>query len=180
MPNEPATVKALEAWTDKDNIRMFEKFKVLSKDELVSRYNIWVEMYNTVLTIEANTLYELVDADVLPAGYKYEKLLAKNLKMLLELQKSGGVNLSMDAIENHKEHLSDIVTKIWYVRKHLMAMKKLLVENAHLEGEHKATLYFNELKPLMGHIRKHVDDLEQVVSDSDWVLPKYREMLFIN
>ena len=79
LPNEPSTVKALEAWIDKDNIKMFEKFKVLSKEELVSRYNIWVEMYNTILTIEANTLYELVDADVLPAGYKYEKLLAKNL-----------------------------------------------------------------------------------------------------
>jgi glutamine synthetase len=180
LPNEPSTVNALKAWINKDNIRMFEKFKVLSKEELVSRYNIWVEMYNTVLTIEANTLYELVDADVLPAGYKYEKLLAKNLTMLIELQKSGGVNLSTEALENHKEHLSDIVTKIWYVRKHLMAMKKLLTESAHVEGEHKATLYFSELKPLMAHIRKHVDELEQVVSDSEWALPKYREMLFIS
>jgi glutamine synthetase len=116
----------------------------------------------------------------LPAGYKYEKLLAKNLKTLLDLQKSGGVSFSAEAIENHKEHLSEIVTKICYVRKHLVAMKKLLAENVHLEGEHKASLYFNELKPLMTHIRKHVDDLEQVVSDSEWVLPKYREMLFIS
>jgi glutamine synthetase len=179
LPNEPSTAKALEAWIDKDNIKMFEKFKVLSKEELKSRYHIWIENYVTTLTIEANTLYELVDADVLPAGYKYEKLLAKNLQMLLDLKKSG-VNLSADALENHKEHLSDIVTKIWYVRKHLMAMKKLLAENAHVEGEHKAMLYFAELKPLMAHIRKHVDELEQVVSDGEWPLPKYREMLFVS
>ena len=179
LPNEPSTAKALEAWIDKNNIKMFEKFKVLSKEELVSRYHIWVENYITTLTIEANTLYELVDADVLPAGYKYEQLLANNLQMLLELKKSG-VNLKAEALENHKEHLADIVTKIWYVRKHLIAMKKLLVENAHVEGAHKATLYFNELKPLMAHIRKHVDELEQVVSDAEWPLPKYREMLFVN
>ena len=179
LPNEPSTAKALEAWVDKDNIRMFEKFKVLSKEELKSRYHIWIENYVTTLTIEANTLYELVDADVLPAGYKYEKLLAKNLQMLLDLKKSG-VNLNTEALENHKEHLSDIVTKIWYVRKHLIAMKKLLVENVHVEGEHKATLYFAELKPLMAHIRKHVDELEQVVSDAEWPLPKYREMLFVS
>ena len=43
----------------------------------------------------------------------------------------------------------------------------------------KAKLYFDELKPLMEHIRRHVDDLERVVSDEDWDLPKYREMLFI-
>jgi len=31
----------------------------------------------------------------------------------------------------------------------------------------------------MAHIRKHSDELEQVVSDQEWVLPKYREMLFV-
>jgi glutamine synthetase len=180
LPNEPSTVKALEAWIDKDNIKMFEKFKVLSKEELKSRHHIWIENYNTLLTIEANTLYELVDADVLPAAYKYENLLAGNLQILLDLQKSAGVNLNAEAVANRKEHLADIVTRIWYVRKHLTAMKKLLVENAHVEGEHKAVLYFNELKPLMAHIRKHVDELEQVVSDAEWPLPKYREMLFVN
>ena len=40
-------------------------------------------------------------------------------------------------------------------------------------------LYFDEVKPLMEHIRRHVDALEQVVSDEHWDLPKYREMLFI-
>jgi len=43
----------------------------------------------------------------------------------------------------------------------------------------RAKLYFKELKPLMEHIRKHVDELECVVSDDAWDLPKYREMLFI-
>ena len=42
-----------------------------------------------------------------------------------------------------------------------------------------AELYFEDLKPLMDHIRRHVDALECVVSDEHWDLPKYREMLFI-
>ena len=50
---------------------------------------------------------------------------------------------------------------------------------AKLGGEKKAELYFKELKPLMEHIRKHVDALECVVSDENWDLPKYREMLFV-
>jgi glutamine synthetase len=179
LPNEPSTVAALKAWIEPKNIKMFEKYKVLSKEELVSRYNIKVENYNTVLTIEANTLYELVDADVLPAGYKYEKLLAKNLKMLLELQQSG-VKFDDSAIENHKQHLADIVSKIFYARRNLLEMKQLVKDAAHEEGAEKGTLYFSKLKPLMDHIRKHSDELEQVVSDSEWELPKYREMLFLS
>ena len=50
---------------------------------------------------------------------------------------------------------------------------------AGLHHEERAELYFEELKPLMEHIRKHVDALERVVSDEHWDLPKYREMLFV-
>jgi glutamine synthetase len=48
-----------------------------------------------------------------------------------------------------------------------------------VSDEKRAKLYFEELRPLMEHIRRHVDDLECVVSDDAWDLPKYREMLFI-
>lgn len=37
----------------------------------------------------------------------------------------------------------------------------------------------SELKPLMEHIRRHVDDLESKMPDNLWMLPKYKEMLFI-
>ena len=179
LPNEASAVKALAAWVTPKAVELFTNYKVLTKEELHSRHHIWVENYNTLLAIEANTLYELVDADVLPAGYKYEQLIAANLQMIVDLQKSAGLKLSQEAVENHKEHLADIVMKIYYVRKHLIAMKQLLKDSAHAEGEDKSIIYFNELKPLMAHIRKHVDELEQVVSDQDWVLPKYREMLFV-
>jgi glutamine synthetase type III len=31
----------------------------------------------------------------------------------------------------------------------------------------------------MQHIRKHIDGLEAVMPDDNWLLPKYKEMLFI-
>ena len=58
-------------------------------------------------------------------------------------------------------------------------MVKLLDKAQKKHHEERAMLYFEELKPLMEHIRKHVDQLECVVSDEHWDLPKYREMLFI-
>jgi glutamine synthetase len=55
----------------------------------------------------------------------------------------------------------------------------LLEKAKKVSDEKRAELYFNELKPLMEHIRRHADALECVVPDDTWDLPKYREMLFI-
>jgi glutamine synthetase len=179
LPNVAATYEALEALTKKENISLFEKYKVFSKEELVARYHIWIHMYNLTLEIEANTLSEMVNASVVPAGYEYEKLLARTLDELVRLQKTAGVKVDPAAIKDKKQHLSDIVSKIYYVRRNTAEMVNLLERAKKVSDEKRAEVYFKELKPLMEHIRRHVDDLERVVSDDAWDLPKYREMLFI-
>jgi len=178
--NVASTYAALEALTKEKNIALFEKYKVFSKEELIARYHIWIHMYNLTLEIEANTLKEMVNASVVPAGYKYEKLLARTLHELVELEKGAGLKIDPVALEDKKAHLSDVVSKIYYVRRNTDEMDKLLLEAKDHSAEKRAELYFKELKPLMEHIRKHVDQLECVVSDDAWDLPKYREMLFIN
>jgi len=65
------------------------------------------------------------------------------------------------------------------VRHNTAEMVNLLEHAQKINNEKRAQLYFKELKPLMEHIRRHVDQLECVVSDDAWDLPKYREMLFI-
>jgi len=179
LPNVAATYEALEVFTVGKNIALFEKYKVFSKEELIARYHIWIHMYNLTLEIEANTLKEMVNASVVPAGYKYEKLLAGNLHELVELEKGAELKVDAAALEDKKAHLSDVVAKIYYVRRNTNEMDKLLEKAKERSNEQRAELYFKELKPLMEHIRKHVDALECVVSDDTWDLPKYREMLFI-
>ncbi|MDD5097007.1 MAG: glutamine synthetase III [Candidatus Omnitrophica bacterium] len=179
LPNIAATYKALEALAENANITLFEKYKVFSKEELLARYHIWVHMYNLTLEIEANTLNEMVNASVVPAGYKYEKLLACTLNELVSLKKATGLKVNPAALEDKKIHLSDIVSKIYYVRRNAAAMVALLEKAKSLSDVKRSQLYFEELKPLMEHIRKHVDALECVVPDDAWDLPKYREMLFI-
>ena len=179
LPNVAATYEALEALTEEKNIKLFERYKVFSREELVARYHIWVHLYNLTLEIEANTLYEMVNASIVPAGYKYEKLLAGTLYELIKLKKDAGLSVDAAALKDKKEHLSDIVSKIYYVRRNATEMIKLLEKAKKVNNEKRAEVYFKELKPLMEHIRKHVDALECVVSDDAWDLPKYREMLFI-
>lgn len=179
LPNVASTIDSLKALTEQKNINLFERYKVFSREELIARHHIWVHMYNLTLEIEANTLNEMVNASIVPAGYEYEKLLAGNLGKIVELTKEAKLKLDPAVISDQKEHLSDVVSKIYYVRRNTKELVRLLEKAKSLDNDLRASLYFKELKPLMEHIRKHVDALECVVPDELWELPKYREMLFI-
>ncbi len=179
LPNVASTHESLKALGKAQNIALFEKYKVFSKEELLARYHIWVHTYNLILEIEANTLNELVNASVVPSGCEYEQMLVNVLSGLVTLKKSAQLKIDAAALTDQKEHLSEVVSKIYYVRRNTKEMLKLLEKARKLDGESRAELFFKSLKPLMEHIRKHVDALECVVSDEHWDLPKYREMLFI-
>jgi len=179
LPNVASTYESLKALEKEKNIKLFEKYNIFSKEELLARYHIWIHTYNLILEIEANTLNEMVNASVVPAGYEYAKLLTDNLAGLINLEKDASLKSLGAAVKDQKEHLADVAQKIYYVRKNAKAMIDLLEKAKEIDSEKCAKLYFEELKPLMEHIRKHVDALECVVSDEHWDLPKYREMLFI-
>ena len=42
----------------------------------------------------------------------------------------------------------------------------------------RAIAYHDNIVPLMDEIRAHADELEMIVDDEMWTLPKYRELLF--
>jgi glutamine synthetase len=180
LANIASTAEALKALTKKENIALFEKYKVLSKQELISRYHIWVEMYCKLIEIEANTLNEMVNSSIVPPGLEYENLLAQNCSQLTLLKNQAKLKLETKALEDQKGHLSEVVSKIYYVRHNTKEMMELLEKLQTLSPEKKAKEFFEKIRPYMEHIRKHADALECVVSDQSWELPKYREMLFIS
>jgi len=140
LPNVSSTAQALETLAKKENIALFEKYKVFSKEELVARYHIWIHMYNLTLEIEANTLNEMVNASVVPAGYKYEKLLASALDKLVRLKKSVGLKVNAQALNDKKVHLTQVVSSIYYVRRNTLLMVKLLEQAKKLSDKKRAEL----------------------------------------
>ena len=179
LPNEPSTAEALKALIKEENMALFERYKVFSRDEIRSRYKIWLETYIKLLEIEAKTLNEMVNSSIVPNGFDYQGILAENLAAMVALKEKAGVAFSDVALDDLKGHLAEVTDMIYYVRKNTKAMGKFLEETHGAEEEEKAHRFFVELKPLMEHIRKHADLLEGVISDEHWDLPKYREMLFV-
>ena len=179
LPNEPSTPGALKALVKEDTMAVFEKYKVFAREELRARYHIWLEGYNKVLEIEAQTLNEMVNSSIVPNAFDYQGALSRNLSRLCELKEKQGMKCSDESLNDLKDHLADVTEKIYYVRKNSRSMMKFLEETGGADLETKAKRYFEELKPLMEHIRRHADMLETVISDEHWDLPKYREMLFV-
>jgi glutamine synthetase len=177
LPNIASTSEALKALTKKENIALFEKYRVLSKEELIARYHIWVETYCKMIEIEANTINEMVNSNIVPSGLEYQRLLSGNLANVSAIKPA--LKVEAKALADQKAHLADVISKIYYVRHNTQEMMQMLSKSKDKGHEENALIYFNKIKPYMGHIRKHVDELECVVSDEMWELPKYREMLFI-
>ena len=179
LPNIASSVEALKAFISPKAIDLFERQGVFTKVELQARYLIWLEMYEKVIDIEARTLMEIVNTQVLPDACEYQNDIAGGMEILNDVVASGKINLISGVLDDRKEMLESLSADIYYVRKNVREMGLMLEKAEHMDVEKRTAFFFSDLKPHMAHVRKHVDALEKVMPDSSWQLPKYREMLFI-
>ncbi|MBN1576601.1 MAG: glutamine synthetase III [Chitinispirillaceae bacterium] len=180
LPNVASSAEALKAFITPKAIDLFERQGVFTRVELQARYMIWLEMYEKVVDIEARTLLEMVNTQVLPNAYEYQNDIAGGLEIISDVAAAGKLELIPGALDDRKELLESISADIYYVRRNLREVAQLLEKAGTMELEKRTVFFFNELKPQMVHVRKHVDALEKVMPDNLWNLPKYREMLFIS
>jgi glutamine synthetase len=159
LANLKTTPDALPWLTDKSTVATFKKYKVLSKRELESRYEVFTEQYVINLNIESETEASIARTMVLPAAVRY----------LNELRLSG--------MEELVGEIEPLVKELHY------AITKL--EDANLDVNHpggvqKEAVYMRDsVVPAMEDVRDVADRLEKLVADDLWPLPKYSEMLFI-
>ncbi|MBN1653762.1 MAG: glutamine synthetase III [Deltaproteobacteria bacterium] len=175
LPNVASTCEALAALIKPENIALFERQKVFSKSEIVARYHIWVDIYDKMIDIEARTLAEIASTQVLPAAYAYQTRVGDSLETLERLCKV----TNKAAVDDRRSFFEQLTNDILYVHRNIAELEKMIDKALELDEEKRADYYFETLKPQMAHIRRHIDELERVMPDELWQLPKYREMLFI-
>ena len=139
-------------------VAAFEKYEVLSKRELESRFEVWVEQYVTRANIEAETAASIARTMLLPAALRH-----------LALIDAAGV----DALAAETRSLVDEFAQ---------AIKELEAANHYpdgVEGLELAVYARDNQITAMARVREVADKLEKMVADDLWPLPKYAEMLFI-
>jgi glutamine synthetase len=157
--NLRATPDALPYLISDETVGLFESHSVLSRRELESRHEVFLEQYVTKLNIEAETQAAIARTMLLPAA-------ARHLALLLEAQ-----------LGELAGETSDLIAEFTEAIKRLESAN--LAENQPEELEAHAEFMRDTVIPAMAAVRAAADRLEKVVADDLWPLPKYSEILFI-
>jgi glutamine synthetase len=164
LPNNRTTVDALPALTTPKAIALFSKFGVLSEREILARAEINWERYVKVQNIEANCSLDIAKTMILPATVRY-------LGQLAEASSAGsrGIKAVSDKVASLADGLVDAIHALEHAQ-------HAAHEGASVHEE--AAAFVTEVIPAQNGLRTVADELETLVSDELWPLPKYRELLF--
>jgi glutamine synthetase len=168
--NLKTTVAALNRLLDDKNIRLFEKYGVLSETELRSREEVWVEQYFMRINIEAETTEAIARTMIMPAASRY-------LQELVATMRDGKeVGVSTKGVREVATHLAAYIDELQE------ALTNLIKQNKELGGDtaHTKVIHMQDnVIPAMNAVRHAADRLERIVDHAQWELPTYRDMLFV-
>jgi glutamine synthetase len=160
LPNLKTTLEALELLKKPEIIRVFEKTGVLTKTELMSRYEVYKEAYETTIDYEAKLSADMARTSILPVVVNYQEGLAETIRTVEGINKTKS-SATRKLLKNITEEVEAALNKI----------EKL--EAAINKGDALKT------KDAMADLRTSIDALEGHIPAGEWPLPSYAEMLFI-
>ncbi|MPM10508.1 Glutamine synthetase [bioreactor metagenome] len=164
LPNIGNTVLAIKELKSEKNKAAFIKTGVLREAEIESRYEIMLDYYAKTINVEALTLADMTERQLLPATLGYA------LKLSEISEKTGS--------KSAKDRLTAIVSLADEMDARLSALKTA-VEVPESEDAFATALYFREkVVPAMEAARAVIDETEKVVPADVWPVPVYADMLF--
>ena len=166
LPNAPDTPSALAALAKPENAALFEKFGVMTKRELESRHEIFLEEYAKKVRIEGACARDIASEMIFPA------VKAEYLESLEAFSKAGkaGIASGTSAL---RENVVELGAGLDALRNEIGKLEDALGRAACAEAAE------GEILSSMKALRTTVDAMEKRVSDARWPLPKYRDMLFL-
>ena len=174
LSNIKTTPKALDVLLDPKTDKLFQDTGVFSKRESHARHEILLESYFKKLQIEARVMGDLVDNVIIPTAINYQTTLIDNVKGLKDL------GLGEDTYAAQLDIIKMISGHVNFIRTANIEMVNERKKANNIEDiRDKSIAYDEKVKSFFDPIRYHVDKLEQLVDDSKWPLPKFRELLFL-
>jgi glutamine synthetase len=167
LPNLRSTVEALPSFGDKEAADLFEKYSVLTHQEVESRLEVMLEQYVKAIQVEAKLTLEMGRTMIWPAAVRYQSELATTC-----------ANLKTVGYEFDTNTLDKVTHLVKLLQDGLIHLEGLMAHEA--DDLLAEAQYIREnLVPQMAAVRECADELEGYVADDLWPLPTYQEMLFI-
>lgn len=170
--NLKSTPDAPPQWIADKNIELFTKYHIFTKEEIESRYEIWLESYSKILNIESNTMVEMVQKDFLPSVFAYiDKVAATAVA-----KKSVVSDVSTASEGKLIKELSQLADEISTGLETLRAdtAKALATEDPLANAKAYQTVVLSD----MDELRKSVDAAETLIPDALLPYPTYDKLLF--
>ena len=167
--------EAYEVYHESEVIDMFSKLGVLAPNEVEARFEILNETYVKKLQIEARIIGDICLNHVIPAAVRYQNILIENIKGVKEIFGDEYKQLCSAEIETLKK-ISTYINNVSVDVEALVEARKKA--NRIAEIAQRAKVYSHEVKDMMDKVRASADQLEMLIDDEMWPLPKYRELLF--
>jgi glutamine synthetase len=170
LPNVIATPDALQVLVAGDTISLFENHKVLSKDEMESRYHIYLEKYSKQVNIEAGIMIDIARRSVFPASSKYGAELAREAEALAAIHAISAPQ------EKRAKRIAELCAELYEETAKLETA--LAIAQCTEEPFAQAKVYNEKIRPVMRTVRSNIDALEKIVSKEAWPFPDYEDLLF--
>ena len=171
LANLRTTPDALPAFISEKSVSLFQTHKVFTKEEIEARYEILLENYCKVLSIEANTMLDMARREILPAASEYSSSLASAAVTKKTMNPAAAVGYEEKISLRISDLASDMLTKAEELEDELMKAKSCG------DTTEEAVYFKDHVLPAMNALRIDGDALETVTSREYWPYPTYGEML---
>ena len=172
LPNRKCTPDAMIALKDPKNIDLMEEFGVLTKTEMLSRYEVEMEHYSKIINIEARTMLKIANKQLIPAATAYMGEVANTAaakSAAVEGISTKAEAKVLQALSKYTDEMSDAADELKEVTDKVCALED---ESA------KAHAFHDEVLPVMAKLRAAADVAEELVDEEYWPLPCYSRMLY--
>ena len=170
--NLPSTPEALLCYLDPKNIELFGRHGVFSTTEIRSRYEILLGNYCKVIHIEALTMLDMVNKDIMPAVSAYTKKLTDSLNAKTAANCGLCVDYEKDTLKKLCDNLGLIAARTKALKTAIDGVKS--VSDRQAEAEY----YRDNVIPTMKALRTAVDEAETVTDRNAWPYPSYSQLLY--
>ena len=172
LPNRKCTPDAMIALKEPKNIALMEEFGVLTKTEMLSRYEVEMEHYSKIINIEARTMLKIANKQLIPAATSYMGEVANTAAAKAAAVEGISIKAEskvLKALSHYTDEMSDAADELKEVTDKVSALED---ESA------KAHAFHDEVLPVMARLRAAADVAEELVDEEYWPLPCYSRMLF--
>ncbi len=172
LPNIKSNVEAIPELIKDYSVSLFTKYNVMTKNELESRYTIYLEKYSKQINIEAGVMVEMAALEIIPAVLDYAKKCADTINSLTLAGIKAGISEQKAMLENIMKNFEALKESTDKLKAEIKKAKGI---EDHLA---QANYYHEKVFPMMTKVRSYADDLEKMTGKENWPFPTYLDLLF--